>query len=92
MRPFVYESLSSTQEATSRAGTDSTFIAGGTTVIDLMKLEVMNPSRLLDVNGLQMRGLDMREDGLHIGALEKMSEVAVHPQLSRTIRLFPRRY
>ena len=81
MRPFVYESLSSTQEATSRAGTDSTFIAGGTTVIDLMKLEVMNPSRLLDVNGLQMRGLEMREDGLHIGALEKMSEVAVHPEV-----------
>jgi xanthine dehydrogenase YagS FAD-binding subunit len=46
MRPFVYESLSSREQAASRGGPDSAFIAGGTTIIDLMKLEVMTPSRL----------------------------------------------
>jgi xanthine dehydrogenase YagS FAD-binding subunit len=47
-----------------------------------MKLEVMNPSRLVDVNQLpQMRGIEMHEDGLHIGALEKMSDVATHPEV-----------
>ena len=81
MRPFVYESPSSAQEATARGGTDSAFIAGGTTIIDLMKLEVMKPSRLVDLNPLQMRGIEMREDGLRIGALEKMSDVAVHPEV-----------
>jgi xanthine dehydrogenase YagS FAD-binding subunit len=81
MRPFVYESPSSGQEATSRGSTDSAFIAGGTTIIDLMKLEVMKPSRLIDLNALQMRGIEMREDGLRIGALEKMSDVAVHPEV-----------
>jgi len=82
MRPFVYESASSAQEATSRGATDSAFIAGGTTIIDLMKLEVMNPSRLVDLNPLQMRGIEMREDGLRIGALEKMSDVAVHVEVT----------
>ena len=82
MRPFLYESSSSVQEATARSGTGSAFIAGGTTILDLMKLEVMNPSRLMDLNRLpQMRGIEMREDGLHIGALEKMSDVAAHPEV-----------
>jgi len=82
MRPFLYESSSSVQEAAARSGTGSAFIAGGTTLLDLMKLEVMNPSRLVDVNQLpQMRGIEMHEDGLHIGALEKMSDVATHPEV-----------
>jgi len=82
MRPFLYESSSSVQEAIARSGTGSAFIAGGTTILDLMKLEVMNPSRLMDVNRLpHMRGIEMREDGLRIGALEKMSDVAAHPEL-----------
>ena len=79
MRPFVYESPSTSQEATARSDANSAFIAGGTTLLDLMKLEVMKPSRLVDLNPLQMRGIELREDGLRIGALEKMSDVAVHP-------------
>jgi xanthine dehydrogenase YagS FAD-binding subunit len=82
MRPFLYESFSSVQEAMAQSGTGSSFIAGGTTLLDLMKLEVLNPSRLLDLNRLpQMRGIEMNEDGLHIGALEKMSDVAAHPEV-----------
>ena len=81
MRPFAYESLSNPQQAASRSGPDSAYIAGGTTIIDLMKLEVMTPSRLVDVNALPMSGIEMREDGLRIGALEKMSSVALHPEI-----------
>ena len=50
MRPFVYESPSTPQQAISRGGGNSAFIAGGTTLIDLVKLEVMNPSRVVDLN------------------------------------------
>lgn len=82
MRPFIYESPSSVQEATSRPEADAAFIAGGTTIIDLMKLEVMNPSQLVDINQLPMRGITLREDGLRIGALEKMSDVAAHPDVT----------
>lgn len=79
MGPFVYEISSSVPDAASRGGTDSAFIAGGTTLIDLMKLDVMKPSRVVDLNPLPMRGIEMGADGLRIGALEKMSEVASHP-------------
>jgi xanthine dehydrogenase YagS FAD-binding subunit len=82
MRPFVYESPSTPQEATSCDATDDLFIAGGTTVIDLMKLEVIKPTRLVDLNLLQMRGIEMSGDLLRIGALEKMSDVAVHPEIA----------
>jgi xanthine dehydrogenase YagS FAD-binding subunit len=82
MRPFIYESASSAQEPTSSGVADSAFIAGGTTIIDLMKLEVMKPSRLVDLNRLQMRGIEMGEAGLRIGALEKMSVVAVCPEVA----------
>jgi xanthine dehydrogenase YagS FAD-binding subunit len=81
MRSFVYESLSSPEQAASRGGPDSAFIAGGTTIIDLMKLEVMTPSRLVDLNALPMSGIEMSENGLRIGALEKMSAVAIHPEV-----------
>ena len=81
MRPFTYESPSSVQEATSHADTNSAFIAGGTTMIDLLKLEVLTPSELVDVNSLPMRGIEMRADGLKIGALERMSDVAAHPDV-----------
>lgn len=82
MRSFTYETLSNPQEETFRGGTDFSFIAGGTTLVDLMKLEVMKPARLVDLNRLPMRGIELREDGLRIGALEKMSDVAVHPEVA----------
>jgi xanthine dehydrogenase YagS FAD-binding subunit len=82
MRPFVYESPSTAQQATTRGGTGSAFIAGGTTLIDLLKLEVVQPSRVVDLNPLPLRGIAMLEDGLRIGALEKMSDVARHPEVA----------
>jgi xanthine dehydrogenase YagS FAD-binding subunit len=78
MRPFSYQSPSSIQEATSLAGSGSAFIAGGTTMIDLMKLEVLTPPELLDVNSLPMRGIEMGGDGLRIGSMERMSDVAAN--------------
>jgi xanthine dehydrogenase YagS FAD-binding subunit len=81
MRPFTYELPSSVLEAANRGRPDSAFIAGGTTIVDLMKLEVIKPSRVLDLNALPMRGIEMGTDGLRIGALEKMSDTALHPDV-----------
>jgi xanthine dehydrogenase YagS FAD-binding subunit len=81
MRSFTYDSPLSVQEATSRVAPDSAFIAGGTTLLDLMKLEVLNPAQVVDINQLSMRGIERRPDSLRIGALEKMSDVAVHPEV-----------
>src|ERR1700682_2875588 len=79
MRTFTYKIPSSVREATSDFGQNSDFVAGGTTLIDLMKLEVMTPWQLVDINRLSMRGIELRSEDLRIGALEKMSDVAEHP-------------
>jgi xanthine dehydrogenase YagS FAD-binding subunit len=81
MRTFTYKVPSSIREATSDLVQNSEFAAGGTTLIDLMKLEVMTPSQLVDINRLPMRGIELASDGLRIGALEKMSDVAEHPEV-----------
>jgi xanthine dehydrogenase YagS FAD-binding subunit len=81
MRPFSYKVPSSIGQATSDFGQNSDFVAGGTTLIDLMKLEVMTPSLLVDINRLPMRGIELASDGLRIGALEKMSDVAQNQEV-----------
>jgi xanthine dehydrogenase YagS FAD-binding subunit len=56
------------------------FIAGGTTILDLMKLDVMRPRALIDINGA--RGwdrVDQTPDGLRLGALARMADVARNP-------------
>jgi xanthine dehydrogenase YagS FAD-binding subunit len=76
MRPYTFARPGSVPEATRAAGRDSAFLAGGTTLVDLMKLEVMTPQRVLDINRLPLRGIDTGRNGLKIGALERMSDVA----------------
>jgi xanthine dehydrogenase YagS FAD-binding subunit len=81
MRTFTYKVPSSIREAASDLVQNSEFVAGGTTLIDLMKLEVMTPPQLVDINRLPMRGIELASDGLRIGALERMSDVAEHPEV-----------
>jgi xanthine dehydrogenase YagS FAD-binding subunit len=54
MRAFTYERASSAQEAATKAQQtpDAKFIAGGTNLLDLMKLEIETPRHLIDVNGI----------------------------------------
>ncbi len=55
------------------------FLAGGTNLIDLMKMGVVTPERLVDINALPMKGITKTQEGLRIGALATNSEVADHP-------------
>ena len=62
------------------------FLAGGTTLLDLMKLDVMRPERVVDINGLAARALarsrpDRRRPAL--GALVRMADAADHPEIRR---------
>jgi xanthine dehydrogenase YagS FAD-binding subunit len=55
----------------------SQYLAGGTTLLDLMKLDVMQPSRVIDINGLtDMATIDAGSEGLRLGALARMADVA----------------
>jgi xanthine dehydrogenase YagS FAD-binding subunit len=81
MRAYDFTSARSVRDALDRSGKNSAFLAGGTTLVDLMKLEVMTPQRVVDINRLPMRGIEMRRDGMFVGALERMSDVAGHREV-----------
>jgi xanthine dehydrogenase YagS FAD-binding subunit len=80
MRAFQFKVVASPKEALS-SGADTAFIAGGTNLIDLMKLDVVAPTTLVDLGSLPFRGVALDGVGLHIGALEKMADVAEDPRV-----------
>src|SRR5207249_6800562 len=72
------------QAKTAQQGADVRFVAGGTTLLDLMKLNVETPSRLLDVNRLPLDKIEATPDGgLKIGATARNSDLANHPTVER---------
>ncbi len=81
MDNFTYLQATQAKEATAAAlGTKgAAFIAGGTTLLDLMKLNVESHGQLVDINLLDFKGVEQTTDGLRIGALERMSDVGEHP-------------
>lgn len=93
MRPFSYQRSGSLSEAarlgggTGQGQTDAPvqFLAGGTTVIDLMKLDVLRPTTLVDINALRAdhSAIDAGPGGLHLGAFARMAETAAHPYILR---------
>ena len=67
---------------TAQQGADVRFVAGGTTLIDLMKLDVETPARVLDINRLPLDEIDPTPDGgLKIGATARNSDLAHHPRV-----------
>lgn len=77
MKAFDYTRAASLAEAARDAGQGATIIAGGTNLLDLMKLEVMAPDALVDITRLDLRGIDDNVDGdLRIGALVTNSDLA----------------
>jgi xanthine dehydrogenase YagS FAD-binding subunit len=83
MKAFTIEAVH-TLEAAIRAGAaGGRYIAGGTTLIDLMREEVEQPDHLVDVNGLPLAGIATDGDTLVIGALVRMADLAAHPDARR---------
>jgi len=73
---------------TAQQGADIRFIAGGTTLIDLMKLNVEQPQNLVDVNRLPLDKIEATSDGgLMIGATVRNSELAWHPLVRKNYRV-----
>jgi xanthine dehydrogenase YagS FAD-binding subunit len=79
MHAFGFASARTLTEALRLAAPGSAFLAGGTTLVDLMKLDVLTPDHVIDIDHLPLRGILSARDGLRIGALERMSDVARHP-------------
>ncbi|MFC7673299.1 FAD binding domain-containing protein [Mycolicibacterium sp. GCM10028919] len=82
MIPFEYHRATSVQDAVTAVADrpDAVFLAGGTNLVDHMKLGVVEPSLVVDVGHLQLTDVERLPDGtLHIGADVRNSELAAHP-------------
>src|ERR1700759_4190240 len=99
MRPFIYQRATDPDAAMAALAASSgnpsateaaaQALAGGTTLIDLMKLDVMRPQTLVDINPLAGGWSEINLDGgnLRLGALARMSDVAAHPEVQRNYLL-----
>jgi len=93
MRAFTYERPASAADAIAAAtrAPGARFIAGGTNLLDLMKLEVETPTHLIDVNGLGMDGIEATADGgLRVGALVRNTDLAADTRVRRDYALLTR--
>ena len=81
MNNFSYTQAASAKEATTalKEMPAASYIAGGTTLLDMMKANLVEYPRLVDINPLPFRGIEQTKDGLRIGAMERMSTVGEHP-------------
>jgi xanthine dehydrogenase YagS FAD-binding subunit len=82
MKQFEYARPATAQAAVQALGKRQPagqFLAGGTNLIDLMKMQVTNPERLIDLGGLPLREIVDGADGLRVGALVSNSDAADHP-------------
>lgn len=77
MQPFNFQRTSSTSSPKGR------FLAGGTTLIDLMKLEVETPKVVVDINDFPWKDVEETDEGLSIGALLKNTALAHHPLIRK---------
>jgi xanthine dehydrogenase YagS FAD-binding subunit len=83
MRLFTFQRAGTVDEAVRSGGT---FLAGGTSLVDLMKLEVLNADRVVDVTRIAgLRTIEIEGQGIRLGALATNSEVAAHPDVQKRL-------
>ncbi len=86
MKPFTYERVATAVQAVAAATRQpgAKFIAGGTNLLDLMKLQIEAPVHLVDIGALQFDRIEATEDGgLRIGALVRNTDLAADARVRR---------
>ena len=84
MIPFSYVRAADEAQA-STAGRESgaAYLAGGTTLVDLMRIEVMRPAHVVDLGGLSLDKIEPQPDGgIRVGALVSNADLAAHPAIA----------
>jgi xanthine dehydrogenase YagS FAD-binding subunit len=92
MKPFTYERATTPAKAAAAAQVDGAkFIAGGTNLLDLMKLQIETPRHLIDVNRLSLDKIESTpEGGLRIGALVRNTDLAADKRIRRDYAVLSR--
>ena len=91
MRPFSLEGAATARDALNASGgrPAASYLAGGTTLLDLMKLDVMRPDAMIDINALggEYGAIAVDAHGLRLGAMVRMSQAADHAAIRRDYRV-----
>jgi Aerobic-type carbon monoxide dehydrogenase, middle subunit CoxM/CutM homologs len=81
MKAFTFERMAAAEDATRfvAARRSAMFLAGGTTLVDLMKIDVLTPDTVVDVRPLGLSRIDVSDDAITVGAAVTNSQLAWHP-------------
>jgi xanthine dehydrogenase YagS FAD-binding subunit len=87
MHPFEYARATDADQAVAVVSADphASFLAGGTTQLDLMKDGVLHPERLIDITRLPLGGITHTDSAIRVGALTTMEELAADPVVSERL-------
>ena len=85
MRPFVFEQAATATDAARAVAqqANAMFLAGGTTLVDLMKIEVLTPETLIHVGQLPLTDIEVEDDRVRIGANVRNNQLAWHPAVRK---------
>lgn len=83
MFPFRFSTAPDEESALRAAASGARYIAGGTTLVDLMRETVERPAAVVDINGLPYGGIDLQSSRLRIGSLVRMADLAGHDGVRR---------
>jgi xanthine dehydrogenase YagS FAD-binding subunit len=81
MFPFTFTKAPDERAALAEGGRGGRFIAGGTTLVDLMRETVERPPSVVDITALPYRNIDVGAQGLLVGSLVTMTDLAAHPEV-----------
>ncbi|WP_326723377.1 xanthine dehydrogenase family protein subunit M [Streptomyces sp. NBC_00243] len=81
MHPFAFTTAGTEKAALTAGAAGGRYIAGGTTLVDLMRETVERPPRVVDINSLPYKDITVSSSGVQVGSLVRMSELAAHPRV-----------
>lgn len=81
MFPFQFSKAADESAALAAGRSGARYIAGGTTLVDLMRETVERPESVVDINRLPYRDIEIDSTRLRVGSLVRMSDLAAHPQV-----------
>ena len=88
MTPFDYRRATSVADAVGQLGAHGVFLAGGTNLVDHLRLGISHPQQLMDISRLPLTDITRSDNGvLHIGALVRNSDMAAHPLVRQHVPL-----
>lgn len=85
MQPFTFSRAVDVDQALSAGRSGARYIAGGTTLIDLMRETVERPGSVVDINALPFDSIDLEPDRLRVGALVRMADLAAEPSVRQQL-------